>query len=250
MKIETLTEIIGSEFYTGVPDSLLKPLCDYLEYTYGTNSKNHIICANEGNSIALAAGYYLSTGKIPVVYMQNSGIGNIINPITSLTNQDIYSIPQIFIIGWRGEPKTKDEPQHVFQGKITTKLLKLLNVSTYIISKKTTLKNIKKTMEKFKKELNKGKSVAFIIKKDSLEYKNKATHENSYKLTREEAIKAVKEDGRQLLNIDSRFKDDEEIVNNALEKAEDYAEFFDGVIVIKGDYLAKVGKIPKIVKIE
>ena len=101
MKAETLTEILGADFYTGVPDSQLKALCNYLIHTYGTDPKHHIIAANEGNASAIAAGYYLATGKIPVVYMQNSGEGNIINPAASLLHEKVYGIPMIFVIGWR-----------------------------------------------------------------------------------------------------------------------------------------------------
>ena len=102
MKVEKFVKIIGSDFYTGVPDSQLKPLCDYLINTYGIDPKHHIIAANEGNCAALAAGYHLATGKFPVVYMQNSGEGNIINPTASLLNDKVYAIPMIFIICWRG----------------------------------------------------------------------------------------------------------------------------------------------------
>ena len=128
MRVEEFVEIIGADFYTGVPDSQLKPLCDYLMNTYGIDSKHHIIAANEGNGIALAAGYNLSTGKVPVVYMQNSGEGNIVNPITSLLNDNVYAIPAILIIGWRGEPGIHDEPQHIYQGKITLKTTRLLRI--------------------------------------------------------------------------------------------------------------------------
>ena len=95
MKIEKLLEIVGSDFYTGVPDSQLKPLCNYLIDRYGIDARHHIIAANEGNCTALAAGYHLATGKIPVVYMQNSGEGNIINPVASLLNEKVYAIPMI-----------------------------------------------------------------------------------------------------------------------------------------------------------
>ena len=103
MDVKEFLNIIGSEFYTGVPDSLLRPVCDYLIDTYGTSGK-HIIAANEGNAVAIAAGYYMATGKAAVVYMQNSGIGNTINPVASLLSSDVYAIPCIFIVGWRGEP--------------------------------------------------------------------------------------------------------------------------------------------------
>ena len=117
MRVEEFVEIIGAEFYTGVPDSQLKAFCDYL-YTKHGISDRHIIAANEGNAVGLAAGYYLATGKIPVVYMQNSGIGNTVNPVVSLLNDKVYAIPCIFVIGWRGEPGTHDEPQHIYQGRL------------------------------------------------------------------------------------------------------------------------------------
>ena len=110
MKVETLVKVLGADFYTGVPDSQLKALCNYLIHTYGIDPKHHVIAANEGNCAALAAGYHLATGKIPVVYMQNSGEGNIINPAASLLNEKVYAIPMIFVVGWRGEPGIHDEP--------------------------------------------------------------------------------------------------------------------------------------------
>src|SRR5690554_4453166 len=116
----------GIELFTGVPDSLLKNFCAYVD----DNAKEgeHIITANEGNAVALAAGYHLTTGKVAAVYMQNSGLGNTINPLTSLTDSEVYKIPLLMIIGWRGEPDVKDEPQHVKQGRITAKQLDLLDV--------------------------------------------------------------------------------------------------------------------------
>ena len=117
MKVESFVQILGSDFYTGVPDSQLKALCNYLMNTYGIDPKHHVIGANEGNCAALAAGYHLATGKVPVVYMQNSGEGNIINPAASLLNDKVYGIPVIFVVGWRGEPGIHDEPQHIYQGE-------------------------------------------------------------------------------------------------------------------------------------
>ena len=113
MQVKNFVNILGADFYTGVPDSQLKQLCDYLMNTYGTDNKHHIIAANEGNCTAIAAGYHLATGKIPVVYMQNSGEGNIINPVASLLNDNVYAIPTIFVIGWRSEPVLKDESPHI-----------------------------------------------------------------------------------------------------------------------------------------
>ena len=107
----------GIDFFTGVPDSLLKEFCLCIDNNMPKNK--HLIASNEGNAIAIAAGHFLATKSIPVVYMQNSGIGNAINPLLSLCDPDVYSIPMLIIIGWRGEPGVKDEPQHNVKGKIT-----------------------------------------------------------------------------------------------------------------------------------
>ena len=128
MNAERLADITGADFFTGVPDSQLKSLCNYLMDSYGLDPCHHIIAANEGNAVALAAGYHLATGKVPVVYMQNSGEGNIINPLASLLNERVYAIPMIFVLGWRGEPGVHDEPQHVKQGKITCSLLDTMGI--------------------------------------------------------------------------------------------------------------------------
>ena len=125
------------EFFAGVPDSLLAPLCTWLMQEYGLG-KDHIIAANEGNCVALAAGYHLATGKVPVVYMQNSGIGNIVNPVASLLNGKVYGIPCLFVVGWRGEPGVHDEPQHIFQGEVTVRLLEDMDIRTFVIGKETT----------------------------------------------------------------------------------------------------------------
>ena len=135
MKVESLIEILGADFYTGVPDSQLKALCNFLMSKYGIDSKHHMIAANEGNCAALAAGYHMATGKVPVVYMQNSGEGNIINPLASLVNDKVYAIPTIYIVGWRGEPGTKDEPQHIYQGIVTRTLLDDMDVKNFVITK-------------------------------------------------------------------------------------------------------------------
>ena len=170
MTVEKLVEIIGADFYTGVPDSQLKALCNYLMHTYGIDSKHHIIAANEGNCVALAAGYHLATGKIPVVYMQNSGEGNIINPVTSLLNDQVYAIPMIFIIGWRGEPGVKDEPQHIFQGKVTLRLLEDVEIKSFVIGQDTDDYEVSDMMHEFQGILARGKSVAFVIRKNALIY--------------------------------------------------------------------------------
>ena len=150
MNVEKFVEIIGSDFYTGVPDSQLKALCNYLMYTYGVDPKHHIIAANEGNCTALAAGYHLATGKVPVVYMQNSGEGNIINPVASLLNDKVYAIPVIFVIGWRGEPGIHDEPQHIYQGEVTRTLLEDMGIQSFVVGKETTEHELQQAMDEYK----------------------------------------------------------------------------------------------------
>ena len=191
MKVEKLVNIIGSDFYTGVPDSQLKALCDYLMVTYGIDPKHHVIAANEGNCTALAAGYHLATGKVPVVYLQNSGEGNIINPVASLLNDKVYAIPCIFVIGWRGEPGVHDEPQHIYQGAVTVKLLEDMDIKTFIIGKETTEEDVESVMADFRITLSGGKNVAFVIRKGALSYDGKVRYKNDNTMMREEIIKHI-----------------------------------------------------------
>lgn len=191
MEVKKLVEIIGADFYTGVPDSQLKSLCNYLMNTYGIDKNHHIIAANEGNCAALAAGYYLATGKIPVVYLQNSGEGNFINPVASLLNEKVYSIPMVFIIGWRGEPGVPDEPQHIFQGEVTIKLLEDMGIIPFIIGKDTLDQDVESAMANFRKLLNEGKNVAFVIRKGALEYDESVAYKNNNSMLREEIIKHI-----------------------------------------------------------
>ena len=193
MKIKNFLEILGTDFYAGVPDSQLKALCNYLIDEYGTDPHHHIIAANEGNAAALAAGYHLATGKTAVVYMQNSGEGNIINPLASLLNEKVYAIPAIFIIGWRGEPGVHDEPQHKYQGEVTKELMDVMGVPTCIIDKETTDDDIRNCMEGFRKELEAGRDVAFIVRKGGLTYEGKPEYKNSYGIRREEIIRVITE---------------------------------------------------------
>ena len=191
MEAENLVKIIGSDFYTGVPDSQLKALCNYLINTNGIDQHHHIIAANEGNCTALAAGYHLATGKVPVVYMQNSGEGNIINPVASLLNDKVYAIPEIFIIGWRGEPGVHDEPQHIYQGEVTLKLLDDMDIANFVITKETTEEELAEQMKKFRKILKLGKSVAFVVKKGALSYSEKVVYKNDHSMCREDIIKHI-----------------------------------------------------------
>lgn len=190
MDIREFVDVIGGKFYAGVPDSQLKALCNYLINTYGIGEK-HLIAANEGNAVGLAAGHYLATGEVPVVYMQNSGMGNMINPYASLMHEKVYGIPCIFVIGWRGEPGIKDEPQHIFQGETTLSLLSDMEIDFFVVDKGTTAEELKKTAESFHRELEQGKSVAYIIKKGSLSYDEKVIYKNEYTMARENVLKVI-----------------------------------------------------------
>ena len=191
MKVDKLLEIIGADFYTGVPDSQLKALINHLMGTYGIDPKHHIIAANEGNCTALAAGYHLATGKYPVVYMQNSGEGNIINPVASLLNDKVYAIPTVFIVGWRGEPGLHDEPQHIYQGEVTIKLLDDMDIKSFVIGKETTDDEVEKAMKEFRELLNEGKDVAFVIRKGALSTDMTVEYKNDNIMVREEIIQHI-----------------------------------------------------------
>ncbi|XMB72275.1 phosphonopyruvate decarboxylase [Mycoplasmatota bacterium WC30] len=175
-------------FYTGVPDSLLKYFCACIS---DNESENHIIAANEGNAIAIGTGYYLATKKIPLIYMQNSGIGNTVNPIISLTSDSVYSIPLLLIIGWRGQPGIKDEPQHINQGKITEDLLKVLDVEYEILSieEDEYKEQINRLLLKAKTDL---KPKALIVRKNSFSdysYKNDIKYITD--ISREDALEVI-----------------------------------------------------------
>ena len=191
MKVEKFVEILDADFYTGVPDSQLKALCDYLMNTFGIDQKHHIIAANEGNCTALAAGYNLATGKVPVVYMQNSGEGNIINPVASLLNDKVYGIPMIFVVGWRGEPGIHDEPQHIYQGEVTIQLLEDMDIKCFIVGKDTTEDELASVMSDYREILAEGKDVAFVIRKGALEYDQKVVYKNDNEMIREEIIRHI-----------------------------------------------------------
>ena len=188
MKVEDFVDVLGCDFYTGVPDSQLKALCNYLMNTYGIDENHHIIAANEGNCAALAAGYHLATGKVPVVYMQNSGEGNIINPVASLLNDKVYAIPAIFVIGWRGEPGVHDEPQHIYQGKLTCDLLDLMDIENFVIDKDTSVYELQSVMAQYKEILDNGKNVAFVVRKNALAYDEKVEYKNDNEMVREDII--------------------------------------------------------------
>ena len=177
------------DFYAGVPDSLLKNICAYI--TDNLPAEQNIIAANEGGAMGIAAGYHLATGKIPVVYMQNSGEGNIINPLASLTDKEVYNIPVLLVIGWRGRPGVKDEPQHVKQGKVTTGLLNVMGINFAILPKDEAeaAKQIKIAIDYMKAT---NECYALVIEKDTFDsYKLQNVELNDLTMTREEAIQKV-----------------------------------------------------------
>jgi len=179
-------EAMGVGFFTGVPDSLLKQFCAYLKDN--VPHERNIIAANEGCAMGLAAGYHLATGKVPLVYMQNSGMGNATNPLLSLTDPDVYNIPVVLVIGWRGEPGVHDEPQHVKQGKITCTLLETMGIPYSILPEdEDEAKEVLKKCSSYIKEKN--APYAIVVRKNTFsDYPAKKTEEPPYEMSREEAI--------------------------------------------------------------
>ena len=185
--IEALREK-GIDCFAGVPDSLLKNICAYI--TDHFDAAHNIIAANEGAAVGLAAGHYLATGQPACVYMQNSGEGNIINPLASLTDQEVYNIPVLLVIGWRGRPGVHDEPQHVKQGKVTTGLLNVMGVNYEVLSKEED--KAAKQIDKAAKALANKEVFALVIEKDTFEdYKLQNMEVNDLTMSREEAIQTV-----------------------------------------------------------
>ena len=174
----------GIDMFTGVPDSLLKNICAYITDT--APREKHIIAANEGNAVGIAAGHYLATGKPALVYMQNSGLGNTVNPLLSLADEKVYSIPMVLMIGWRGEPGVHDEPQHVKQGEVTLALLDAMQIPYIILEDASQIKaQVELAMER-------KAPTAIVIRKGTFgSYKLKNARSNDNPLSREDAMKLV-----------------------------------------------------------
>lgn len=201
---------ISIDFFCGVPDSQLSPFCDYLQ-----ENEENIIAANEGNALAIATGYHLTTDKFPLVYLQNSGLGNIVNPVTSLTHKKVYSIPIVYVIGWRGQPGVHDEPQHIKQGAITLNLLDMLDISYIVIDKDSTFQKLENTFEKeFLDKLKNGESVAVVVSKGAFEDYNIPKYNDNI-LSREHAIQTVS----------SFLTDDDMIVSTTGKSSRELFEF-------------------------
>lgn len=185
-------EGLGIDHYFGVPDSQLKVLIDEIYCRHGVGGR-HIVAANEGGAVALAAGRYLATGKPSLIYMQNSGIGNAANPVISLMNDKVYAIPFVMAVGWRGEPGIKDEPQHVFQGEITIQMLELMDIACFILTPETTEQELDGYIQKTAERIYAGKGSAFIVKKGAFKSGQKARYGNEACMSRERAIQVINE---------------------------------------------------------
>ncbi|MBL8039447.1 MAG: phosphonopyruvate decarboxylase [Nitrospira sp.] len=179
----------GVEFFTGVPDSLLKELCSCIAHT--SRPRAHLIAANEGGAVALAIGYHLATRGIPLIYLQNSGLGNVVNPLLSLADEEVYSVPMLFVIGWRGEPGVHDEPQHKKQGRVMVPMLEAMEIPYSVLGAdvddaetivKDAVVHIQKT----------GGPFALVIKKGAFTaYAAPRLEKADFALSREEAIQQV-----------------------------------------------------------
>ena len=189
IKVKSLISLLkknNSNFFTGVPDSVLKELCSFLQ---SKSKKTHIIATNEGAAVSIGIGHYLATKDVPCIYMQNSGLSNALNPLISIAHEKVYSIPLILIIGWRGSPKIKDEPQHNVKGKITERILKLLNIKYTIIRTNNDLKKFDKQIKIAKK---KNTIVACLIERGTLERVKKINDKKDfYKLDKEFFLKTL-----------------------------------------------------------
>ena len=181
----------GVSFFTGIPDSLLKEFCSYLDNS--ETNLSHIIASNEGTAIAIAVGHHLANGGLPMVYLQNSGLGNTINPLLSLSDKEVYSIPLILLIGWRGEPGLRDEPQHLKQGRVTPALLDAMEIPYKLITKDLQ-KSISNTKWAADLAINSSSPVALLVQKDSFnksQISNARAIENNLLLSRENAISII-----------------------------------------------------------
>jgi phosphonopyruvate decarboxylase len=178
----------GIDFYTGVPDSLLSSLCAFIEDNF--DKRHHVVAANEGNAIALAAGYHMATGNVPCIYLQNSGLGNIINPLISLADPSVYSLPSLLLIGWRGSPGTIDEPQHIRQGELTPSLLDTLEIPHFCLP---TDENHAAALiaEAARLAKTENRPVAILVKKNTFVPLQSSEHKSHANMSREYAIEII-----------------------------------------------------------
>lgn len=182
---------LGIRTITGIPDSTLQEFCAFLDSDGKELFDSHIVPANEGAAVGIAIGEYLVTGAPACVYMQNSGLGNVVNPVTSLANNKVYGIPMLFLIGWRGEPGVHDEPQHKFMGEITRGLVEVLDIPYDIIDKTTSEEQLTDIEQRIKRFFSEKKQYAIIIKKGTFESAQKREYQNDNVLVREDVIREI-----------------------------------------------------------
>ncbi len=183
---------IGIDTAAGVPDSTLKQFCDALCLDGGAVFR-HYVTANEGAAVGLAAGAYLATKRPCLVYLQNSGLGNIINPLASIANDEVYGIPMLFVVGWRGEPGTQDEPQHIYQGKVTCELLEVMGVPFSVIDADTTAVQLKEILAKAGAQFAENRQYAVVVRRGAFAKEQEFLWENGCDLLREQALKVILE---------------------------------------------------------
>ena len=181
----------GIDFFTGVPDSLLKGLCDELFARYGANGQTHIVAHNEGGAVALCAGHFLATGRPALCYMQNSGLGNAVNPLVSLMDPQVYSLPCLLIIGWRGEPGVHDEPQHIRQGAVTLSLLDTMDIPYMILSADTDESSFREQFRCLASALSEGRPSAIVVRKNAIVSDQHPSYRNGLEMSRETAVSVI-----------------------------------------------------------
>lgn len=188
--LSEVEDVLGVDAYFGVPDSTLAALSGALCERHGLVGR-HVIAANEGGAVGLAAGHYLATGRPAMVYMQNSGIGNAMNPACSLIHPDVYGIPVLFVVGWRGEPGVADEPQHVFQGRCTIDALECMGLSVHVLSADTMRAELRVTLREVAEAFSRGESACILVRRGALSGRALAGAGNGFVMSREQAIEAI-----------------------------------------------------------
>lgn len=184
-----ILEEANINFFTGVPDSLLKEICSCITETVAP--ENHVIAANEGAAVGLSIGYYVGTGKLPLVYLQNSGLGNLVNPLLSLASSEVYGVPMLLMIGWRGEPGREDEPQHVHQGRVMMPMLEAMDVPAVVLSQDP-VEAAQQTKEAAKQAHEINGPVALVVRKGTFEkFKGGQEDSSNLQMSRENAIKTA-----------------------------------------------------------
>ncbi|MDA1196495.1 MAG: phosphonopyruvate decarboxylase [Nanoarchaeota archaeon] len=209
------------DFFTGVPDSLLKDFCGYVQ----DHAAHHLIAANEGNAVGVASGYHLASGKIPLVYMQNSGQGNAINPLLSLTDSEVYSIPMLLIVGWRGEPGVSDEPQHVKQGKVTSAVFDAMGISYAVLPED--IKEAQACLDTaFLVIKEKQMPYAILVRNGTFDAYSNIANPSEHSLSREEALRFVVDAVGDAVVVSTTGKTSRELFELREERKESHARDF------------------------